>query len=214
MATMHRQLHPVHINHSSYSSLANAVSGAVMPPHSRPHKKHQPAIRRTAVPTAPARASGGFLRWPFNTVVVFERTAPSCDGDRGVSFSDIKQGRYDLIRNSGEPAFMNCSQASLEFKILWPGYHHLDWHCTIDLVLAHGRPMTRFEFARSIVGAYERFFERARRARYGGPGKENTKGSWDLSGDLSRYDFALKAVHNRDGHESVFQAEVEIISYC
>ncbi|KAI9057421.1 hypothetical protein FKP32DRAFT_1360433 [Trametes sanguinea] len=210
MASIPRNLHPLHVNTSSYSSLAHAVTGGNTSPETRVATK---PLRRTPVPTTATSSSGRTLSWPRHTIVVFERVTPSYDGDRAILFSEVKQGRFDLLRGASEPVFRGCSQASLEFKILWPGYRHIDWHCNIDLVDSYGRPMSRFEFARAIVGAYERFFERARRSRYGGPEKENSRGSWDLSGDLSRYAFALKAVHNRDGHEGVFQADVEIISY-
>ncbi|OSD04431.1 hypothetical protein PYCCODRAFT_1465908 [Trametes coccinea BRFM310] len=214
MASIPRNLHPVHVNTSSYSSLAHAVTGGNTSSQTRVGTKSPYLIRRTPVPTAATSSSGRTLLWPRHTVVVFERVSPTCDGSRAVPFSEIKQGRIDLLRNGSEPIFSGFSQCYIEFKILWPGYRHLDWHCNLDLIDGNGKPITRFEFARTIVGAYERFFERARRSRYGGPEKENARGSWDLSGDLSRYAFALKSVHNRDGHEGVFQADVEIISYC
>ncbi|KAI8982780.1 hypothetical protein BD414DRAFT_84444 [Trametes punicea] len=214
MAAVQRTLHPVNVNVSSYSSLSHAVTETRLPhAQSRSHGKPRPLTRRTPVPTVSLTPSPGrYLTWPRNTIIYFERVASPLEADNGVLFSEIQQGRWDVMRHARDPIFGGCSQRTLEFRISWPGYRHLDYTYVVHLVL-DGRPVTRFEFARQIVTAYERFFGRARNSSYGGPTKENGHGSWDLSGDLSQHAFVLKAVHNKDGHEGVFQAEIDILTY-
>lgn len=53
--------------------------------------------------------------------------------------------------------------------------------------------------------------QRIRQAHYVGPCGEN--GTWIIPRDARQYQLVLKSVSNLHGHDAVFQAEIDIITF-
>ncbi|KAI0832841.1 hypothetical protein BC628DRAFT_1415080 [Trametes gibbosa] len=196
MASFHRPLHPVHVNTSSYSSLTGAVP--------------RPSQRRS-VPTGALTPSPGrqLLRLD-HTTVRFDSVASGYGMERGIAFEDIKARNFARLAHPDAQVLQGLGQATLDFRIMWPGYMHLDWRCHFS-VYDKGKYVTRAQLALMIVEAYGRFFERARHAHYAGPGGEN--GSWNLPKDPRQYQLVLRSISNLHGHDAVFQADVDIVTF-
>ncbi|KAI0355417.1 hypothetical protein OH77DRAFT_1520985 [Trametes cingulata] len=208
MSAAVRGLHPVCMNTSSYSTLSAAVPGASLP--HRPAPKNT-IVSRTPVPAKPLAPSPGWESWPRNTAVMYESTGRPWAMLRGVLFMDISKGVH--VSHGDLPAFPPTGKASIELRVSWPGYRHLErtYHIAI---IAHGRPITRLQLAQEVVRCYERFFSHARQGHYAG-GHEN--GSWQITSDFlsqSQSRMVLRSISNTHGNQSVFQAEVDVVTWA
>ncbi|KAH9854906.1 hypothetical protein C2E23DRAFT_858142 [Lenzites betulinus] len=196
MASIHRPLHPLHINTSNYSSLTGAVSRTQC---------------RRSVPTGTLTPSPGrYLKRLDQTIVRFDTVVSAHGTEKGISFDDVKAKNFSRLLHPETPVFQGLGKDTLAFRIMWPGYAHFDWHCTLPTSVG-GRPITRAHLAVFIVETYGRFFERIRQAHYVGPCGEN--GSWVIPRDARQYQLILKSVSNLHGHDAIFQAEIDIVTF-
>ncbi|KAI0371507.1 hypothetical protein BV20DRAFT_179992 [Pilatotrama ljubarskyi] len=202
MTTAVRGLHPLCLNTSTYSTLSSAVPGASLPPRPKHH-----FVRTRVPPRCLLTPPGWRASWPHRTVVTFESLQRPRDVERGVTFSDAKK-EANLV-DGRSPAFPASAQAHIELRVSWPGYRHLErtYHIAIYV---QGRPITRLELAKEVVKCYERFFSHARQGHYAGT-TEN--GSWEITNDFfAQSRLVLRAVANTHGNDSVFQAEIDIVT--
>ncbi|KAI0677662.1 hypothetical protein C8Q78DRAFT_987957 [Trametes maxima] len=198
---LRQSLHPVNFNTSEYSSLSAAVPGALLP--GRPHYRRSP-VPVVSLNPSPGRALSG----PRRMHVTFRRGQPIYGTERGFPFSDVNMGYMHNMVDAAAPAFPGLQQLHVDLHVYWPGYRHLDsvTSCHIS-TMTDGHPTTKWELAKQIVRHYKSCFAVA---QYGGS-QEN--GSWKVTKQYFEHDFLLKSFSNNHGSDSIFQAEIEIVSF-
>ncbi|KAI0326726.1 hypothetical protein GY45DRAFT_1328598 [Cubamyces sp. BRFM 1775] len=215
MQSVQRPLHPLNVNHSTYSALAGAVHGAVLPPRSGSHQAKLPTGRKVIETEVRSRRSKG-SPWPYGgatATISFKRSQPSSLVREGISFKEILDGRSDLLVGANDIALPDCLQQTITLQFDWPGYSHTEYKKTVKL-MQKGQPVSLFEVAKQVRAAYETyFFPGASKDQCRLRPDENDGMSWDLSrGIPDPHLLVLTALSNEDGPNRTYRATLKLLT--
>ncbi|KAI0658581.1 hypothetical protein C8Q70DRAFT_177392 [Cubamyces menziesii] len=158
MQTYQRPLHPLNVNQSSYSSLAGAVHGAVLPPRSATLPPKPPTGRKVIeTEIRSSRPKGTPSPFTTTATIHFRRSQPSSLVREGITFKEILDGRRGVLVGAEDIVFPGWAQLTITLQFDWPGYSHTELKRTIKLTQDR-RPVTRFELAEQIRQAYDKYF--------------------------------------------------------
>ncbi|KAH9899439.1 hypothetical protein C8Q73DRAFT_321311 [Cubamyces lactineus] len=215
MQSVHRPLHPLNVNQSSYSSLAGAVHGIVLPPRSGPSQA-KPSTGRRVIETEvrSSRPKGSPCPFTPKATISFRRSQPSSLFREGLTFREILDGRRDLLVGAQDIVFSGWTQQTVTLEFDWPGYSHTEQKRTIKL-LQHGRPIDRFELARQVCTVYDNhFFRTAKCDRCRLHADENHSVAWDLGQGHPDFNFlVLTGITNEDDKSRTFRATIKLLTF-
>ncbi|KAL0575336.1 hypothetical protein V5O48_006638 [Marasmius crinis-equi] len=175
------------INRSSYSTL-----GSAMP---QPAASAGPSTRRR-VPQAPVGKS-----CPSNTIAFDYIGYPKL----GMPLREIHargpQALQQMMQGANDLVLANTRLRKITLHILWPGYEHVPWSRSID-VIASGGPITRSYLASIIAHHFSEYIEAMQR-------QATSNADWRLGrGGFGLDHIMLLSVHNVG--DDAWQAEVAI----
>ncbi|KAJ6549155.1 hypothetical protein B0H10DRAFT_2170008 [Mycena sp. CBHHK59/15] len=137
---------PMHTQSSRGSSQAYSISQGSVP--QCPTFK-SPTRRR--VPQAPYSPSS---KWKVATGRTHQLHSS------GVSMRELSlRGTSTPIQGAGDPVFSNTGLQRIVFRILWPGYEHVEWCRGIVVTSPNGAPITRVALGNQIAQNFARFME-------------------------------------------------------
>ncbi|KAJ7222758.1 hypothetical protein B0H12DRAFT_1304641 [Mycena haematopus] len=122
---------------------------------------------------------------------------------QGVSMRDLRlKNTATPIRGSNDPVLAHTGLQRVIFRIIWPGYGHVEWCRPIVVTSPTGAPITRVGLGVQIASSFARFVEKS---EYETPSARE----WMISPNCVRFDHLyLIALHNTSG--DVWQADVAL----
>ncbi|KAJ7230080.1 hypothetical protein GGX14DRAFT_384038 [Mycena pura] len=120
---------------------------------------------------------------------------------QGVSMRELRlKGPAAPIQGANEPVLAATGLQRIVFRILWPGYGHVEWCRTIPVVAPNGAPITRVALGIQIANNFANFFERS---QY----EQTTVVDWMVSpAGVQFKQLYLVSLHNT--FDDVWQADV------
>ncbi|KAJ6584192.1 hypothetical protein B0H10DRAFT_1833114 [Mycena sp. CBHHK59/15] len=80
---------------------------------------------------------------------------------QGVSMRELSlKATSTLIQGAGDAVFSNTGLQRIVFRILWPGYEHVEWCRAIVIVSPNGAPITRVALGQQVAQNFARFIEK------------------------------------------------------
>ncbi|KAK7060044.1 hypothetical protein R3P38DRAFT_2495973 [Favolaschia claudopus] len=122
---------------------------------------------------------------------------------QGVSMKDLRlQGTGAPIQGAGDPVLAYTGLQRVIFRIMWPGYGHIEWCRAIPVVAPNGAPITRVALAVQIATSFAHFIEKA---QYETPSDR----SWMVSPNCVRFEHLI-LISLQNTFEDVWQADVAL----
>ncbi|KAJ7149285.1 hypothetical protein C8R43DRAFT_888156 [Mycena crocata] len=119
----------------------------------------------------------------------------------GVSMRELRlKGVAAPIQGANDLVLVHTGLQRVVFRILWPGYGHVEWCRTIPLVASNGAPITRVALGVQIASNFSRFFEKT---QYETPKSTD----WMVAPTCVRFEH-LVLVSLQNTFEDVWQADV------
>ncbi|KAJ6620239.1 hypothetical protein B0H10DRAFT_1103498 [Mycena sp. CBHHK59/15] len=149
---------PMHTQSSRGSSQAYSISQGSVP--QCPTFK-SPTRRR--VPQAPYSPSSKWKVATGRTHQLHSSVSFDYPGQsrQGVSMRELSlRGTSTPIQGAGDPVFSNTGLQRIVFRILWPGYEHVEWCRGIVVTSPNGAPITRVALGNQIAQNFARFMEK------------------------------------------------------
>ena len=123
MQTYQRPLHPLNVNQSSYSSLAGAVHGAVLPPRSATLPPKPPTGRKVIeTEIRSSRPKGTPSPFTTTATIPFRRSQPSSLVREGITFKEILDGRRGVLVGAEDIVFPGWAQLTITLQFDVRGY--------------------------------------------------------------------------------------------
>ncbi|KAF7336441.1 hypothetical protein MSAN_02298100 [Mycena sanguinolenta] len=122
---------------------------------------------------------------------------------QGVSMRDLPlRGASTPIQGANDLVLAHTGLQRVVFRIIWPGYGHVEWCRTIPVTHSNGAPITRAALGFQIASNFVRFVEKS---DYETP----TSRDWMISPNCVRFEHLyLVALHNTS--DDVWQADVAL----
>ncbi|KAJ7610550.1 hypothetical protein DFH06DRAFT_1016600 [Mycena polygramma] len=80
---------------------------------------------------------------------------------QGVSMRELRlKGMSAPLQGANDPVLAHTGLQRVIFRILWPGYGHVEWCRTIPVVAPNGAPITRLALGVQIANNFARFVEK------------------------------------------------------
>ncbi|KAK6980897.1 hypothetical protein R3P38DRAFT_2579323 [Favolaschia claudopus] len=122
---------------------------------------------------------------------------------QGVSMKDLRlKGTAAPIQGAGDPVLGYTGLQRVIFRIMWPGYGHIEWCRAIPVVAPNGAPITRVALAVQIATSFAHFVEKA---QYETPSDR----SWMVSPNCVRFEHLI-LISLQNTFEDVWQADVAL----
>ncbi|KAJ2931050.1 hypothetical protein H1R20_g6038, partial [Candolleomyces eurysporus] len=195
-------LHPP-VNSTQYSavnSLAGALSMVLPPDHTSqaPCPRLLPQPSYTPVSKWKAATGAADPRLP---VITFDYVGQQ---KQGIPMRELSARNIvalgQMLQGANDPVFAETGLKRITLRILWPGYTHVDWARSINLV-ASG-PITRTQLATQLAANFSRFMEIART-------QKPTSADYSIGPSSIQFEhLVLIGLHNV--LEDVWQADVAI----
>ncbi|KAK7453482.1 hypothetical protein VKT23_011759 [Stygiomarasmius scandens] len=125
---------------------------------------------------------------------------------QGIPMRDIQPGFRTVDRwlaKANDQVFAGSGLKRITLYITWPGFEHIDWNRSIDLV---GGSITRAELANVISQNFARFVEKA---QY----QPSSVSDWPLGPNAIRFEhLVLVSIYNI--HADAYQVDVAVDPYA
>ncbi|KAJ2912201.1 hypothetical protein MD484_g8221, partial [Candolleomyces efflorescens] len=200
MASNANPLHPP-LEAEQYSGYTSIGCALVVPPGTFliPHRRWLPQPAYTPPSKWKVSTGSGSKQFPSISFDYVDRP------NQGVPMRELSARNVStlvqVLQGPNEPVFSQTGLRKITLRIHWPGYPHVDWARTIELV-SSGGPITRVQLATAIAMNYGRFMELARTAKPTSP---------DFVINVSAIQFEhLVLVALRHVFEDVWQADVAL----
>ncbi|KAF7306233.1 hypothetical protein MIND_00413900 [Mycena indigotica] len=90
----------------------------------------------------------------------YRHTSASLAG-QGVAMRDLRlQGNATRIEGANDLVLAHSGLARITFRIIWPGYEHVEWCRTMSIVSDHGAPITRLGLAIQVASSFAHWTEK------------------------------------------------------
>ncbi|KAF7293787.1 hypothetical protein HMN09_01174400 [Mycena chlorophos] len=126
---------------------------------------------------------------------------------QGVWMRELRlHGPQTNLRNATDLVFATAPQTAglprIVFRIMWPGYGHIEWCRTMQILAPNGAPITRIGLAIQIANNFANYFERT---QYEQP----TSADWMISPSCVQFKhlYLVSLVNTAEG---VWQADVAL----
>ncbi|KAK7050228.1 hypothetical protein R3P38DRAFT_2503309 [Favolaschia claudopus] len=122
---------------------------------------------------------------------------------QGVSMKDLRlKGTSAPLLGAHDPVLAHTGMQRIVFRIMWPGYGHVEWCRAIPVVAPNGAPITRVALAVQIASSFAHFVEKS---QYETPSSRD----WMVAPSCVRFEHLhLISLHNT--FEDVWQADVAL----
>ncbi|KAG5730979.1 hypothetical protein E4T56_gene4013 [Termitomyces sp. T112] len=168
-------------NYSRYSSLEGALD---LPPSQPTSTFLSPTRRRlpqpSYIPVSKWKAAMGRLNQLHNPIT-FDYIGYS---KQGVPMQELMArgttALASMIQGANDAVFAHTGLIRIAFRIIWPGYEHVEWARTIELTRGK-TPITRAQLGSTISLSFARFVEKTRL-------EPSTPNEWNLTSSGIRFE--------------------------
>ncbi|KAG6917559.1 hypothetical protein DXG01_002028 [Tephrocybe rancida] len=201
-------LNPLHppvrsSNQSQYSALDGALYSSSSQPTSSflsPTRRRLP--QQPYTPASKWRAATGRLDQVHNAIM-FDYAGYA---KQGVPMRELsaRSGTVlaSMIQGGKDTVLAHTGLARITFRILWPGYEHVEWARSVELTVGGYGPITRAQLGAAISQNFARFVEKTRT-------ESSRSAEWNLNSSGIRFEhLVLVALVNV--FEDVWQADVAV----
>ncbi|KAF8178846.1 hypothetical protein K438DRAFT_2178426 [Mycena galopus ATCC 62051] len=149
---------------------------------------------------SPAQWSAATARSQVHRPVSFDYPGQA---RQGVSMRDLRlKGTSTPIQGANDLVLAHTGLHHVNFRIIWPGYRHVEWCRVIHVVAPNGAPITRVALGVQIASTIARFVEKS---QYETPSARD----WMISPSCVRFEHLyLISLHNTS--DDVWQADVAL----
>ncbi|KAJ7463265.1 hypothetical protein FB451DRAFT_1043330 [Mycena latifolia] len=162
-----------------------------------------PSPSRRRMPFIPYSPAQGFKAAAGRKQLLHEMVTFDYPGQarQGVSMRELRlKGTSTPLQGAGDLVLAQSGLQRVVFRILWPGYGHVEWCRTISVVSPNGAPITRVALGVQIASNFINFFERT---RYEAP----TAVDWMISPSCVCFE-DLYLISLQNTFENVWQADI------
>ncbi|KAJ7908958.1 hypothetical protein B0H13DRAFT_1715080 [Mycena leptocephala] len=122
---------------------------------------------------------------------------------QGVSMRDLRlQGTSTPIQGANDPVLAHTGLQRVVFRIIWPGYGHVEWIRAMHVVSPNGAPITRVALGVQIASNFARFVEKS---QY----ETASSRDWMISPSCVRFEH-LFLISLQNTFDDVWQADVAL----
>ncbi|KAJ7702114.1 hypothetical protein B0H14DRAFT_2416770 [Mycena olivaceomarginata] len=151
-------------------------------------------------PFTPARWNAATGRSEVHRPVSFDYPGQA---RQGVSMRDLRlKGTSTPIQGANDFVLSHTGLQRVVFRIIWPGYGHVEWCRAIPVTSPNGAPITRVALAVQIASNFARFVEKS---QYETPSTRD----WMVSPTCVRFEHLL-LISLQNTFEDVWQADVAL----
>ncbi|KAJ7726752.1 hypothetical protein B0H16DRAFT_1471227 [Mycena metata] len=122
---------------------------------------------------------------------------------QGVSMRELRlKGTSTPIQGANDLLFAHTGLQRVVFRLIWPGYEHVEWCRALPVVAPNGAPITRVALGLQIASNFAHFVEKS---QYETP----TAREWMITPTCVRFEH-LFLVSLQNTSEGIWQADVAL----
>ncbi|KAJ6563298.1 hypothetical protein DFH09DRAFT_1364115 [Mycena vulgaris] len=191
---------PTHVQGVSRSGHPYSIA-----PGAAPQSSNFTSRSRRSLPFVPYSPTQGWKALtgrtqPLHSTVSFDYSGQA---RQGVSMRELRlKGPATPIQGANDLVLAHTGLQRIVFRILWPGYGHVEWCRAIPVVAPNGAPITRVALGMQIASNFARFFEKS---QYETP----TSREWMVGPACVRFEH-LFLISLQNTFEDVWQADIAL----
>ncbi|KAJ7155150.1 hypothetical protein C8R46DRAFT_1041338 [Mycena filopes] len=112
------------------------------------------------------------------------------------------KGPGTQVHGANDPVFAHTGLQRIVFRLIWPGYEHVEWCRTLPLVAPNGAPITRVALAMLLASNFAHFIEKS---QY----ETAASREWIIAPTCVRFEH-LFLVSLQNTSEGIWQADVAL----